>query len=66
MGDEDMEPLMSREQEADEELPEDFDDPRLGTKICNWIVLVFGVTIGIVGLVYVILEVKDGAAEDDV
>jgi len=38
----------------------------MGVKVCNWIVLVFGIAIGIVGLVYVILELRDGAQEDDV
>jgi hypothetical protein len=38
----------------------------MGVKVCNWIVLVFGIAIGIVGLVYVILELKDGAPEEEV
>jgi len=40
-------------------------DPRLGVKIGNWIVLILGVAIGIVGLTYCIIEIKDGEAKAD-
>lgn len=40
-------------------------DPRIGVKIGNWIVLILGVAIGIVGLTYCIIEIKDGEAKAD-
>lgn len=44
---------------------DDGSDPRLCIKITSWIVLFFGVIIGIWGLVYVIMELSSGDAKED-
>lgn len=44
---------------------EDGSDPRLCIKIISWIVLFFGVIVGVWGLVYVIMEVSSGEAKED-
>lgn len=49
----------------EEEPPAKTGDPRIGVKIGNWIVLILGVAIGIVGLTYCIIEIKDGEAKAD-
>ena len=40
-------------------------DPRWLTKFCSWVVLFLGVCIGIVGVVYVVIELSSGKAEHD-
>lgn len=52
--------MESKEKPADKE-----GDPRIGVKVGNWIVLILGVAIGIVGLTYCIIEIKDGEAKAD-
>jgi len=60
-----------KEKEKDEAAPvenladQPSGDQRLGIKIGNWIVLIFGTVIGIVGLTYCIIEIKDGEAKAD-
>lgn len=44
---------------------EDDSDPRLCIKITSWIVLFFGIVVGIWGLVYVIMELSSGDAKED-
>ena len=44
---------------------EEKEDPRRCIKITSWIVLFFGVIIGIWGLVYVIMELTSGDAKED-
>ena len=39
-------------------------DPRLNLKITSWIVAVLGTIVGIIGLIYIIMELKDGAKQD--
>ena len=57
---------MEGEEAPAEEEPElNQGDMRIGIKIGNWIVLVFGTIIGIVGLTYCIIEIKDGEAKAD-
>ena len=43
---------------------EDDSDPRTCIKITSWIVLALGIVVGIWGLVYVIIELTNGAEED--
>jgi len=58
---EDEEPLMEGDN-AQNEAPES--DPRLCVKITSWIVLALGIFIAIIGLVYIIMELRDGAKSD--
>jgi len=39
-------------------------DPRLCIKVCSWIVLTLGIIIAIVGVVYIVYELKEGAKSD--
>ena len=39
-------------------------DPRLNLKITSWIVAALGTIVGIIGLIYIIMELKDGAKQD--
>ena len=39
-------------------------DPRLCTKIISWIVFILSTIIAIIGLIYIIKELKAGAKED--
>ena len=69
-GDDESEKLMENEGmdgegKADKSESPATGDPRLGVKIGNWIVLILGVAIGIVGLTYCIIEIKDGEAKAD-
>lgn len=50
---------------AQKEIKEDESDPRMWTKILSWITLFFGIIIGLVGLVYVIMELASGNAKHD-
>ena len=50
--------------EKEEEATDD-SDPRMCIKVTSWIVLFFGVVVGIWGLVYVIVELTSGSAEED-
>lgn len=50
----------------DKDEGEEDKDPRFAIKCCNWVVLACGVTIGIVGLAYVIIQLVEGAHEDEV
>lgn len=65
MEDQPMEAMEMAEMAEKKETPAKAGDPRLGVKIGNWIVLILGVAIGIVGLTYCIIEIKDGKAEAD-
>jgi len=58
---EDEQPLMDNAQNEGEDGES---DPRQCTKITSWIVLAFGIIIAIVGLIYIIMELKDGAKAD--
>jgi hypothetical protein len=58
----DEEPLMGME--PDEETPP-LEDKRWGIKLGNIFVVVLGTIFGIWGLVYIILEMKDGKAKAD-
>jgi len=62
-----MEGMEGQEMEAPKDKPVEASggDPRLGVKVGNWIVLILGVAIGIVGLTYCIIEIKDGEAKAD-
>ena len=62
MDDKEME---EKDMEAKDKPEESQGDPRLGVKVGNWIVLILGVAIGIVGLTYCIIEIKDGEAKAD-
>ena len=44
---------------------EDGSDPRMCIKVTSWIVLFFGLIVGIWGLVYVIMELTSGDAKGD-
>jgi len=57
---EDEQPLMENAQNDDENAS----DPRLCVKITSWIVLALGIFIAIIGLIYIIMEIKDGAKSD--
>jgi len=57
---EDEQPLMENAQNDDENAS----DPRLCVKITSWIVLALGIVIAIIGLIYIIMEIKDGAKSD--
>jgi hypothetical protein len=50
---------------APEDEEEDIEDNRAYIKVCNWIVLFIGTVIGIVGLTYVVIELINGAKEDE-
>jgi amino acid permease len=65
--DPEKEKLMGEDAAAEEEKEPELNqgDMRIGIKIGNWIVLVFGTIIGIVGLTYCIIEIKDGEAKAD-
>lgn len=56
---EDEQPLMENAQNEGDD-----SDPRLCVKITSWIVLVLGIIIAIIGLVYIVMELKDGAKSD--
>lgn len=51
--------------DAKREIKEEESDPRLWTKVFSWIILFFGIVIGLVGLVYVIMELSSGNAKHD-
>ena len=56
----DEEPLMKMADAQNEE--NNFNrDPRLCMKIASWIALGFGTVIAIIGIIYIIMELKDGA-----
>jgi hypothetical protein len=57
---EDEQPLMENAQNDDD----GGSDPRLCVKITSWIVLAAGIIIAIIGLVYIVMELKDGAKSD--
>lgn len=57
---EDEQPLM----EGAADPADDDSDPRLCVKITSWIVLALGIIIAIIGLVYIVMELKDGAKSD--
>ena len=65
--DPEKEKLMEDEEEkaAEQEPVLNEGDSRIGIKIGNWIVLIFGTIIGVVGLTYCIIEIKDGEAKAD-
>ena len=54
--------MAAMEGQEEEEEPS---DSRSLIKIGNWVVLFFGIAIGIVGLIYVIVELKEGDAKED-
>lgn len=67
-GDQDMDDQQNMNEggeNMDEQENDDGSDPRRCTKITSWIVLFFGVVVGIWGLVYVIMELTSGDAKED-
>ena len=59
----DGEPLIEGQQQEQVETPKS--DKRFGIKVGNIIVLILGTIFGIWGLVYIILEMKNGSAKKD-
>ena len=65
---EERERLLADDKEKDDTDNDDGEeagDTKWGIRCFNWFVLVIGVCIGIFGLVYVIVELKDGDAKGD-